>query len=358
MKKQNLKIGQPFEPMLVSEAGSSDKKFDEIIRLHEGNTLAEIKYDGYRIQLHKSDGLWLFTRNLNEIKTELFPELERDFAGLPEGIFDGELVGLEDGIKGFNSVKKRIRTELDTDLVEKYPLQIRFFDILLLENKEILNLPLLERRKNLENYIENVSEQFEFDNSEELKEKFCSVTAQGIEGLVCKNPSSEYQLGKRTKDWIKLKKFMTLDLAVLGVYKGEGKAAGLPFAAVLLGAKNGNYYETISKVGIFDKKLIDSVHGRIESYLTGKAPKNIVLSKELNKKTYSGKVPFAYISPENSVVLEVEALNITHSKNWHSCGLDSGLAYSLRIPVIRRLREDKKVEDCNTTSQINEIYHK
>lgn len=353
-----LIIGNPVKPMLVSESGNSEKRYDEIMKAHKGKSYVQIKSDGYRIQIHNNSQLAFYTRNLNELNPKFYPDVIKQLKGLPNGIFDGELVGIEDGINGFNAVKARKRESLDENLVRRYPLQIKFFDILNLEGKDLVGLPLYERRKILENYARNVSEQWEITSLESLKTKYEEVTSEGLEGLVCKKPDSKYLIGKKTKDWIKLKKFLSLDLVVLGVYKGEGKAAELPFAALLLGTQNNGHYETITKVGIAKKDIIDLVYNRIKNNYTNEIPENVAISNEINRKAYARKLPVYYVSPENSVVVEVEALNITKSKNWHSCGLKNSYAYSLRIPIVQKYREDKKAEDCTTTQQIREIYEK
>jgi len=351
-----MKIGKPIEPMLVAESAGNDSKFEDVIRKHEGKTFAEIKYDGYRAQIHKAGKIRLFTKNLNELDIHLFPDLEKQLKNYPEGIFDGELVGFGERLSAFNAVKNRIRGNLDISLVKNYPLQLRFFDIMQLEDKEVLDFPLYERRKLLENYVGNISGQVILENSGALKEKYAEVTDHGLEGLVCKNPNSSYQPGARNQDWIKLKKFLTLDLAILGIYLGDGKASKLPFAAIMAGTKNNGRYETIAKIGISNKNMIEILYGMIKNGFTENIPPNVVLSNELSRKTYAGKIPYKYVFPEKSAVIEVKCLDITRSRNWHSCDLKNGEAYSLRIATIERIREDKRITDCTTTKQIAELY--
>jgi DNA ligase-1 len=264
-------------------------------------------------------------------------------------------VGIEDGIKGFNSVKKRVKSELDPKLVDSYPLEIRFFDVLFSEDKPVINFPLYKRREILEYCTNNYSIQEAIEDSHELEAKFRQAADKGLEGLVCKNPDSVYKIGKRTKDWIKLKNFINLDLTVLGIYLGEGKASKLDFAALLLGTRNNGSYETITKVGISNKEMIKSIYEKIKPSLIEVPPKNVIISDRINLKTYGRKKPFRYLSPEESVVVEVDALNITRSNNWHSCGYDDSKAYSLRIPSVKRFRQDKKPKDCATTKQIFEL---
>ena len=360
-KKQSnqiLRIGNPVKPMLVSESGFDKDRYEKIMKNHNGVTFAEVKSDGYRVQTHKdfNGDVKLYTRNLNELNSDVFPDIFRQLNKLPSGIYDGELVGVEDGIKGFNAVKKRVRKDLDKKLVEAYSLNMKFFDILLEGEDEMIDVPLYERRKKLESLTDDVSYQSIITYSDVLKNEFESVIENGLEGLVCKNPEAGYLIGGRTKDWMKLKKFLTLDLVILGLYKGQGKLAELPFAGVLLGAKNNKNYETITKVGLTNPKKVNSIYEQIRCSCVNKVPENVIISDAINKKTYARKIPFCYINPENSVVLETQTMNVTNSNNWHSCGLKDGKAYSLRIPIVREIRTDKKVEDCTTISQIKDLY--
>jgi ATP-dependent DNA ligase I len=349
-------IGTPIKPMLVSESGASDGKFGEIIKNHGGETLVETKYDGFRIQIHKEGDIQLFTRGLNPLNPNVFPELFSQFATLPDGIYDGELAGTTGGIKGFNAVKKRVRKDLDPKLVDQFPLEIRYFDVLHIEDKSLINWPLYKRRQALEQCASNISSQMTIEDPEELQEEYQRTIGLGLEGLVCKDKASLYLPGGRTKDWTKLKEFLTLDLAVLGVYQGNGKAASKEFAAVLLGAKNGNHYETLTKVAFPNKEMTTDLYNLIKDGYTNSPPKNVVISDAINKKTYAKKVPTHYIDPKQTAVVEVKVMDITRSKNWHSCGLEDK-AYSARIPVVQGIRKDKKLKDCTTTAQIAEIYN-
>ncbi|MGV8151906.1 MAG: hypothetical protein ACP5OG_02405 [Candidatus Nanoarchaeia archaeon] len=354
----SLVIGNPIKPMLVKDLPNSENKYKKILKLHDSKTYSEVKSDGYRIQIHKNNEIKLFTRNLNELNLYAFPDLISSFNKLPEGIYDGELVGIEDGINGFNAVKKRVRSELVPQLVDNYPLQVKYFDLLNLNGHDLIHNPLYSRRKKLENITSNLSELVVIDDPLKLKQRYEEVTSNGLEGLVCKDPNSCYLIDTRNNDWLKLKKFLNLDLVVLGVYSGEGKLSKLPFAALLLGTYNEaiNSYETITKVGISDKEKIILIYDKIKNNLLDNSTLNVVISGEINKKGYSKKLPNHYIDPNNSVVVETDALNITRSKNWHSCGLYKGLAYSLRIPVVKRIRLDKKTIDCAKTEDISDLY--
>ena len=350
-------IGQPIKPMLVLESGNTASRYASIIDSHNGTSHVQVKSDGHRVQIHKNHDLALFTRNLNSLNPEAYPDVVQQLANLPQGVYDGELVGLEDGIKGFEAVKKRKKKSLDRDLVKQYPLQVKFFDVMHLEGSDLIDQPLYQRRQTLCDHVANVSEQWEIDDSQELERRFIETTDKDkLEGLVCKNPNSNYLIGQRTKDWVKLKKFINLDLVVLGIYKGQGKAAKLPFASLLLGTKENGFYETITKVGIAKKDVISQIDEAISGAYCDAIPTNVRISSAIYKKAYDRKIPFKYVNPNRSCIVEVDAMGITRSENWHSCGYTDKKAFSLRIPIAQRYRGDKSVSDVATSSLVSSLY--
>src|SRR3989442_4977983 len=50
-----------------------------------------------------------------------------------------------------------------------------------------------------------------------------AVIARGLEGIIAKHKETRYQVGKRSKDWIKIKKKTTLDCIICGITAGEGE---------------------------------------------------------------------------------------------------------------------------------------
>jgi ATP-dependent DNA ligase len=71
---------------------------------------AQVKFDGYRMQLRKAGRkVWLFTRNGHDW-TERFPLLASVLAALPACIIDSELVATDEhGIADFAALQRTVR---------------------------------------------------------------------------------------------------------------------------------------------------------------------------------------------------------------------------------------------------------
>ncbi len=334
--------------------------YEQVISLHDGTTFAEIKEDGYRLQIHKyKDTVKAFTRSMNEVDLELFPELRKSLMNLPDCILDSEILGKKKvGKKGFDAIKKRFRPKISkkgkeeylaSDIVKEYPLDLRVFDTLYWEGEDLLGYPLIERRAYTESIAEThiiPSKQKSITEPLTLRQWFEKLVGTNYEGLVCKNPDSLYVPDSRTTDWIKLKRAETFDLVVMGVYIEDGR-----IGQILCGTQNNGRYETLGKVNAkregLDALLAPLLQGDFSS-----PPSHYNINSQIQKHTEG--IPSYYVDP--TVVVEVAAMNLQYSKNWHSCGLDEGKSYSLRIGWLKQIREDKVPSQTTTTQEIIRQY--
>ena len=55
-------------------------------------------------------------------------------------------------------------------------------------------------------------------------------------------------------------------------------------------------------------------------------------------------------------VVEVCAMNVQRGQTWHSCGLDEGNAYSLRISWLKGVRPDKAPRQATTTDMVKNSF--
>lgn len=343
---------QFIQPMHPSYLPSQENQAQQVIAYH-GMTLAEIKEDGYRVQLHKHNGeTAAYTRSGNAMPLALYPELQ--VPGLPDCILDAELVGASGvGKHAFNAVRARFRPRTSAKgiqeyfaagLPEKYPLELKVFDVLSWEGTCVMGSPLSERRKLVERILEqgvSPSVQRRIADPAQIQQWFDDLTSFGHEGLVCKDPASPYRPGERTLEWIKLKRAETLDLAVLGVYRDGGR-----LDRVLCGTRAGDAYETLAIVNArgMGEELETLLAGRL-----GEGPAGVRLLPSL-------EVPAAFADPGRTVVVEVAAMNIQRGRTAHSCGYDGKQAYSLRLGWLRRIRHDKSPQEIATTDDVRRQY--
>jgi len=165
-----IKLLTPIKSMLGIRVNSVQDSFK-----HTGKpSLIDFKYDGLRLQIHKSkDEIKLFSRNLEEI-TKQFPEVV-DFIKLNFSIetfvIDCECVGY-DYIKkeflNFQVLSKRILTKNIKD-VKSIKITIKAFDILYFNGKTLINESYGIRRKILnELFLERELKQKLYFNLKDL----------------------------------------------------------------------------------------------------------------------------------------------------------------------------------------------
>lgn len=282
--------------------------------------LHEIKFDGYRILTFlKNKRIKLMSRNENEW-TSKFPTITKQLLTIPANnvILDGELVVLDKkGISRFQLLQNYLEINISAKI------NYYIFDILFLDDKNLMYLPLIERKhilasvfkkwrkKNKDIYFSN----YIIGNGEFLHKKACQV---GLEGIVCKKIDSTYQ-SKRTRDWIKAKCVHRQEF-VIGGYT-DPKGARSKFGALLLGVYEGKKLIFCGHVGTgFNEKTLNMLYKK--------------LKKIEQAKPVFFKVPrfrdVHWVKPE--LVAEISFLE------WTSDGI-------LRQAVFQGLREDKKAKN-------------
>jgi bifunctional non-homologous end joining protein LigD len=159
----------------------------------------EIKFDGYRLQLHLANTeVKVFTRNGHDW-THRFKKVASDAWHISAGsaIIDGEIVvPAADGTTDFSVLQNELKGQ-STKIV------MVAFDLLYLNGYDLRKLPLVERKALLKKLIDKTaiqfSESFDLDGREMLKHA-CKT---GLEGVVSKVRDSAYPYG-RSNDWVKV----------------------------------------------------------------------------------------------------------------------------------------------------------
>jgi DNA ligase 1 len=364
---QELRVrpGNPVRVMLaqrLSDAG-------EILARLRGRCMAEYKYDGMRVQAHRTaDGqIELFTRRQERVSNQ-FPdviELLQVGLGPREAILEGEIVAYDAAageLRPFQEVMFRRRKHGIAEAVRDVPVGLFCFGLLYADGQDLTEQPYLNRRARLTEAL-TLSDRLllttalEVATAPALDAMFEQAVADGSEGLVCKStgPDAIYQAGARGWQWIKLKRDYrteladTVDLVVVGAYAGRGRRRGI-YGAVLLAAYNpeAELYQTVGKcgTGFSDAELAD-LPARLAPMLRTHRPARV-----------DSRVP-ADVWFEPGVVLEVLSAELTlspnHTAGWGELKNDAGL--SMRFPRFTgRWRDDKEPQDATTTQQLIELY--
>jgi len=202
----------------------------------------EIKLDGFRVEAVRTDDRVILFSKQGKLLTSQFMQIALELQILPpETVLDGELVALDrNGVPRFN-------------LLQNYRsgsahLMYFAFDILLYAGKDVTKLPLSERRDILRRIVKrgNHVDLAVWSDDLESLERF--AREHHLEGIVAKRANSQYESGRRTGCWVKLRyncrqefvvdgytpSYLGLDALLVGFYRGKD----LRFAGAVRGGFN------------------------------------------------------------------------------------------------------------------------
>ena len=356
----HVQVGYPIRMALCERVVQPEDIIPKI-----GRCAVEPKLDGFRCQIHKDgEGVEIFSRNL-ERTTPMFPDITdavRRQIRATTAIFEGEALAFDEGtgeLLNFQTTIQRKRKHGIADHAKEFPLKLFGFDLLYVDGEDYTPRPYLERRKEL---IERITpgpiiepaEAEEVEDPQRLRIIFETAIARGFEGIVAKRLDSPYTAGSRNFNWIKLKRSYkgalsdTVDLCIVGYFRGGGKRARFGIGAVLAAVYDGatDVFKTICKVGTgFSDEEWVRLRERLDPIAVDHQPARVD----------SKMIPDVWVQP--AFVITVAADEITRSP-LHTCGADAqGIGYALRFPRVQGfLREDKRAEDSNTVRDIIELY--
>jgi DNA ligase 1 len=252
---------------------------------------------------------------------------------------DGEIMAIRNGKPlHFQELQKRLRRKNVTgQIISEIPVVYAVFDIALINGEQTIMKPLKQRKdilskiffgKPIINTKHNV-----VNTAQEIIAMFDESRDIGYEGLVLKEPESQYHPGKRGRYWIKLKRELdTIDAVIVIAEYGHGKRAGVlsDYTFAVRDENNDNQLRIIGKAysGLTDKE-INTITKQLRSIMIKDDGYGIVVKPEL--------------------ILEISFDSIQKSDRH-----DSGFA--LRFPRIKNIRSDKNVTDIDTLQQVRRIY--
>jgi DNA ligase-1 len=169
-------------------------------------------------------------------------------------------------------------------------------------------------------------------DAEALETAFADARARRNEGLMVKDPASQYSPGRRGLGWLKMKKALaTIDCVVVGVEVGHGKRHGV--------LSDYTFAVRDESTG----KLVNI--GKAYSGLTDAEIAEMTAWFEEHTVARFGR----YRQVEPTVVVEIAFDVIVRSKRH-------GSGFSLRFPRIHALRPDKSVDEIDTVETVTTLY--
>ena len=297
-----------------------------------GDWIYELKFDGIRLIAVKRDKkVSLLSRNQNDLSAR-FPEIVQALKNLParDCVIDGEVVALdEEGRSSFQLLQAR---EMEG---RKSPIYFYAFDLLQLDGKSLIGLPLETRKSVLEKLCADAGDPIRYSGAigSDPKRLLEEVKRRGLEGIIGKQRNSVYEPGRRSGAWIKLKCVNEQEFVIGGYTPPQG--ARKHFGAILVGYYDNNKLVFAGKVGTgFTAKSLSMLHKKFQKEGCPDCPFVDLPSKQ-NGQWVQGITPsimkqMHWVNPK--FVAEIEFAE------WTRDG-------KLRAPVFLGLREDKKPTD-------------
>ena len=228
----------------------------------------------------------------------------------------------------FNSLQQRLnRKSVSSKHLKEFPAFIKLYDILFIDFVDLRNHTWIDRRLKLQNWhaknrdnIFDISKIIKFKDWHNLEEiKTNDIIDNQHEGLMIKCIDSPYLSGRPKGHWFKWKKEpKTVDAILMYAIRGHGKRSSY-YSDFTFGLWDNNQVTPIGKAyfGFTDEEL-----KKLDKFVRNNTIKKFGPVREV-KKTF---------------VIEIAFDSINESKR-HKSGV------ALRFPRIKRLREDKPVNE-------------
>jgi bifunctional non-homologous end joining protein LigD len=283
----------------------------------------EPKLDGIRAIAFLENGVCTLRSRRGTDLTKNYPTVVAGLKDCHDGaIFDGELVALDgQGRPSFQSLQQSSGS-LQFGGRRSAPVAAEIiyyvFDILYAEGRSLAKIALCERQSILDRFLTtNKTVRRVHSLGHDGEAAFQACMEMGLEGVVGKRLNSEYELGHRSKSWLKLKTNLSGEFIVCGFTEGTGSRQKT-FGSLILGEyDDSGRLVYVGGVGTgLDGKKIDSLLAKMLPLKTGKCP---------FKKPPQQKLNPTWLEPK--LVVEVKFLERTYDN-------------ILRVPVYMHLRDD------------------
>jgi DNA ligase 1 len=332
LTQYDLQLFRPVQPMLAQSAEDVEQALEEL-----GEAALEYKFDGARVQVHRSgDDVSVFSRRLNDV-TAAVPEVVEAVRALPgrELILDGEVLSFDPGGRPqpFQVTMRRFGRKLNVDeLRGELPLTPVWFDLLYLNGGSLTDQTQAQRFEELVRLspAEALVPHLITRDGQRAEAFADEAIARGHEGIMAKARNATYAAGARGQSWLKVKKARTLDLVILAAEWGNGRRQGW-LSNLHLGARD-------TKKGGF-AMLGKTFKGLTDEMLRWQTEE--LLKLELARDSYT-----VYVEPK--LVVEIAFNEIQVSPRY-----PSGLA--LRFARVKRYRPDKSPDQSDTFATVQQL---
>jgi bifunctional non-homologous end joining protein LigD len=332
IEAQAAELGAParrFDSRKLSPMLCSTPDADRI-PTHGKGWIYELKLDGVRILAEKGGEDVTLTYRSARDTTASYPEVVRALRAVSASrvVLDGEIVAFDDaGQPNFQRLGQRIHLTRPADIRRAsiaVPVLFMVFDMLAIGERDLRDLPLLERKRLLGRLLPGHGIVRALDHLEDDGRPLLAFCRDlRLEGVVAKRGSSRYRPGpKRYDDWVKIKCERDDDFVVVGWTRGERGRDRL--GALDIASFHEGELVTRGKVGSgFDEKAIDQVLALLRPLVTPDC-------------AVRGKLPSA---PRGRTFVRPEIVVSVHYLGWSDEGL-------VRFPVFRGIRVDQAPTDC------------
>jgi bifunctional non-homologous end joining protein LigD len=252
-------IPQNIEPMLATLVNDP---------VEDKGWVYEMKWDGYRALSYLNDSeVNIFSRNNKSFNLKFYPLFNALKQWKINAVVDGEIVVVNDqGVPDFEKLQLW-RSEADGHL------HYYIFDLIWLNGISVTNLPLEERRQLLKAILPSdiphirISEVLTMSGQEAFKQ----AESLHLEGIMAKRAGSPYTIGRRTKDWLKIKTAKQQELIIGGYTLNEGTSK--LFSALLLGIIDSGDFRFITPVGTgFNKIMQEEILKKLKPFIIPHCP--------------------------------------------------------------------------------------
>lgn len=245
------------------------------------------------------------------------------------------------------------------------------FDIVLLNGKSLMHLPLTARRGVLRAILREHKTRLEIvpaykvTTTQEILAGMERMLDAKLEGVIIKAGESSYAPAERRNNWVKIKPDHiagladAIDLVVVGGYYGTKFGTRQITHFLLGGWVNASSatprdpearFHTVCKVGNgFTSEELSTMHAALDAHWERAASRQAVPAwLDSWKPVATDHIPDVYVHPCNSIVLEVFGYAFVESANYR-------VGYTVRFPRMMRVRFDKNLEDATDLETLEKI---